>query len=202
MKKSIILAILGFAVFAAKAQKTKSSLDLQKHEIRIGYSDATPLIIANALGEGVGDAIISAFTNDKRSYKTKTFGMLSAGYRYRLIDKLQIGADVAFLRVNADVNSKKEGMVIRETNTVIVMPTVQYSYIKTPWIDFYGNASVGAAVDFRKETIAQKTTKNNYINFAFQVNPVGLRVGKEFGGFVEAGAGYKGFVSAGLSYRF
>lgn len=40
-------------------------------------------------------------------------------------------------------------------------------------------------------------------SFAYQVNPIALRVGNEtIGAFVEAGLGHKGFVTAGLSFRF
>lgn len=40
-------------------------------------------------------------------------------------------------------------------------------------------------------------------SFAYQVNPIALRVGNDrIGGFLEAGLGYKGFVTAGVSLRF
>jgi len=40
-------------------------------------------------------------------------------------------------------------------------------------------------------------------DFAFQVNPIALRVGNDhIGGFLEAGLGYKGFVTAGMSLKF
>ena len=39
--------------------------------------------------------------------------------------------------------------------------------------------------------------------FAYQVNPVGVRVGNgRIGGFVEAGLGYRGFVTAGVTLGF
>ena len=39
--------------------------------------------------------------------------------------------------------------------------------------------------------------------FAYQVNPIALRVGNHrIGGFLEAGLGYKGFLTAGVSLRF
>lgn len=196
MKKSIILAILGLAVFSAKAQ---SGLDTKKHEVRVGYSDATPLVLGNLLSDAFIDALFSGSSTD---YKTKSFGMIGAGYRYKLADKLQLGADVAFLRANSDITRKNQNMIIRETNYYLVMPTVQYSYVKTPWIDFYGNASAGAIFYAKKETEAQKTTKSDGVGFTFQVNPVGLRVGKEFGGFIEGGYGMKGYATIGASYKF
>lgn len=34
------------------------------------------------------------------------------------------------------------------------------------------------------------------------IAPVGIRFGKDFGGFMEMGYGYKGMLNAGLSLRF
>ena len=40
-------------------------------------------------------------------------------------------------------------------------------------------------------------------SFAYQVNPIALRVGNDrIGGFVEAGLGNKGFLTAGVSLKF
>lgn len=40
-------------------------------------------------------------------------------------------------------------------------------------------------------------------DFAYQINPIALRVGNDrVGGFVEAGLGTKGFVTAGVSFKF
>ena len=47
----------------------------------------------------------------------------------------------------------------------------------------------------------QKTDLN--AAFAYQVNPIGLRVGNDrIGGFVEAGMGHKGFLTPGVSVKF
>ena len=46
--------------------------------------------------------------------------------------------------------------------------------------------------------------KSNFsTDFAYQVNPIALRVGNNrVGGFVETGLGTKGFVTAGISFKF
>lgn len=44
--------------------------------------------------------------------------------------------------------------------------------------------------------------KNDTADFAFQVNPAGIRAGKKLGIFVELGYGHRGIISAGLNYKF
>ena len=52
-----------------------------------------------------------------------------------------------------------------------------------------------------KKTSEKKA--NFSTDFAYQVNPIAVRVGNErVGGFVEAGLGNKGFLTAGLSFKF
>ena len=85
----------------------------------------------------------------------------------------------------------------------MVMPTLSFSYIKTVWLVFYGSAAAGVILDKYTETEPNKpAVKDNNVDFAFQVNPAGLRIGKKFGGFVEAGFGHRGIISAGLNYKF
>ncbi|WP_300763879.1 hypothetical protein [uncultured Bacteroides sp.] len=52
-----------------------------------------------------------------------------------------------------------------------------------------------------KNATAGKSTFNT--DFAYQVNPIALRVGNDrVGGFVEAGLGTKGLVTAGINFKF
>ena len=38
-------------------------------------------------------------------------------------------------------------------------------------------------------------------NIAYQINAVGVRIGKKFGGYAEFGYGYKGIVNLGFSVQ-
>ena len=76
-------------------------------------------------------------------------------------------------------------------------------------VELYGSAAAGISLKRHSETgltdagkkAAQKTDLNTA--FAYQVNPIALRVGNDrIGGFVEAGLGHKGFLTAGVSVKF
>ncbi len=196
MKSKFALTVLVLALVAAgevKAQELEP-----KHEVRISYSDATPLTFANALGRGLSDAF--SFFGSSNT-KSESIGMFNLAYRTRISRKWSLGGDVSFNSTTGDTKSEN---VTKHFNTknILIMPEAEFSYIRTGMIDFYGNVSAGVNVASEKETAMGKSTSDTYYNFAFQVNPVGLRVGRRLGAFAELGLGYKGYVNAGVSYRF
>lgn len=176
-----------------------------KHEFRVGYSDAIPLTIASGLSEALGQTLVAGINDSKiKTLNSKSIGFLEAGYRYQISDRFKVGADVGFMNENRTVTYTKNGTTKADTTKsttryVTVLPNVQFSYIKTAIIDFYGSASVG--VIFAQTSYKNMNTRGNNTGFAFQVNPVGIRVGKKLGGFLEAGFGYKGLINAGLSLK-
>ncbi|MCX2477310.1 hypothetical protein OQZ33_23450 [Pedobacter sp. MC2016-05] len=199
MKNSILTVIfaLGF-LGAVKAQNFK------KHEINIAYSDGTPLVLSKGLGEALGAAIINAATDAQvKESNGTTIGVFNAGYRFNVNERFAVGGDLAYLRntkLLSESGSTKQGK--RVSNYAMVFGTGEYSYVKTKLINFYGSASVGVIADNTKETFDGKSQSNNQYAFAYQINPLGLSVGKSLAGFVELGYGYKGFASIGLKYRF
>jgi len=194
MKKSIFIAIatvVGF-VFNTQAQESK------KHEIRIDYSDATPLVIADVFT----NAFVSAISGSESSNE-KAFGMLSTGYRYALSNRFSIGADLSYANASSDMKNKSTNEITyRKSNFYMVLPTAKYSYVKRGIIDFYGTVASGAILANGSDRTDHEKTTTNDIIFAFQVNPLGLRIGKDWGGFLEAGYGFKGIFALGASYRF
>lgn len=194
MKKSIfitIAAVMGFA-FHTQAQESK------KHEIRIDYSDATPLVIADVFT----NAFVSAISGSESSNE-KAFGMLSAGYRYAVSNRFSIGADLSYANASSDMKNKSTNEITyRKSNFYMVLPTAKYSYVKRGIIDFYGTVASGAILANGSDKTDQAKTTTNDVIFAFQVNPLGLRIGKDWGGFLEAGYGFKGIFALGASYRF
>ncbi|OHT46811.1 hypothetical protein [Flavobacterium tructae] len=190
MKKSIIVS----AIFLTFSTLVVNAQERGKHEINLTYSDGATMTVIN----GLADAFASALTFQKEGSKITSFGNLGLGYRNQITERIKVGGDIAFQQVQAKKNDNK-----RTDLYFMVMPTLSFSYIKTEWLDFYGSAAAGVILDKYTETEPNKpAVKDNTIDFAFQVNPAGLRIGKKLGGFVEAGFGHRGIISAGLNYRF
>lgn len=195
--KRIITAVFLLGAIVATAQ------DKGKNEVRVGFSDAIFIHIGSGLANAFGESISSGITGVQyKDAKTKAVGMFEAGYRYHLNERFKIGADISFLQTEDtfDTKSTNSTDIVRKSTYNLVLITGEFNYVKTSLLTFYASGGAGIISMSTKEVGG--TYKDNLSDFAFQINPVGLRVGKSFGGFAELGFGYKGIISAGVNYKF
>src|SRR5699024_7083076 len=96
---------------------------------------------------------------------------------YYVTDRFSAGLDLSYQKMDA----------------FLILPKAEFKYLNKRIIQLYGNAAAGLALF--------KANGTNATSFAFQVNPIGLRIGNRLGGFFELGAGLKGFFTLGLSFR-
>lgn len=197
--KVFVLSLCIFAgVNMANAQNNR-------HEIRVSVSDGLTQSAADVLGLGLADAVTGSKRTDEKA--SIVYGL---GYRYA-VGRFRVGADLGFAHTTSKLTlsgDKMPSIKERELNFMI-LPTAEFVYLKSRLVELYGNASAGVSLKRHTETglteagkaAAAKADLNT--SFAYQVNPIALRVGNEtIGAFVEAGLGHKGFVTAGLSFRF
>lgn len=197
--KVFVLSLCIFAgVNMANAQDNR-------HEIRVSVSDGLTQSAVDVLGLGLADAVTGSKRTDEKA--SIVYGL---GYRYT-VGRFRVGADLGFAHTTSKLTlsgDKMPSIKERELNFMI-LPTAEFVYLKSRLVELYGNASAGVSLKRHTETglteagkaAAAKADLNTL--FAYQVNPIALRVGNEtIGAFVEAGLGHKGFVTAGLSFRF
>lgn len=194
-------------ITTAKAQErvNNNTTKERQHEFRLSMSDGSTLGIAGFWGMGLSDAITGTKRTDQKSS-----GVLSLGYRYSL-GRFRVGADFGFAQASSKVtfgNEPNPYLKEKELNC-LVLPTFEYVYFKRNIIELYGSAAAGVDFVRHSESIIVPKTEHKASDpsfetqFAFHVNPIGVRVGNDFiGGFVEAGLGYKGFITAGISLKF
>lgn len=189
--KVFVLSLCIFAgVNMANAQDNR-------HEIRVSVSDGLTQSAVDVLGLGLADAVTGSKRTDEKA--SIVYGL---GYRYA-VGRFRVGADLGFAHTTSKLTlsgDKMPSIKERELNFMI-LPTAEFVYLKSRLVELYGNASAGVSLKRHTETGLTKADLNT--SFAYQVNPIALRVGNEtIGAFVEAGLGHKGFVTAGLSFRF
>lgn len=175
----------------------------RKHDIRLSVSDGLTRGTSDILGMGIGDAILGTKRSDSKTSLTYGFG-----YRYR-INRFRVGADLGF-----GMSSSKLALAGEQSPSIkekdlrfLVLPTTEFVYFKRRLVELYGSAAAGVNLSRHTETVLTKNAtagKSSFsTDFAYQVNPIALRVGNNrVGGFVEAGLGTKGFVTAGVSFKF
>ncbi|PKV50264.1 hypothetical protein ATE84_2319 [Aquimarina sp. MAR_2010_214] len=183
---SIFISVIGFNEL--KAQDSS----LGKNELRLSISDAIPLKLVHDFS-GI---LISSLDNKGYDSKISTFGMLHLNYQRYLSDRIKIGGGISYVKFEDSDNKNK--LNAGHLHYLAVMPQFEYVFVKNDFLELYSNASAGITSLHYK---INKNTNSEY-GFAFQVNPVGLRIGKKIGGFVEAGYGYNGFVNIGIDFRF
>lgn len=197
--KVFVLSLCIFAgVNMANAQDNR-------HEIRVSVSDGLTQSAVDVLGLGLADAVTGSKRTDEKA--SIVYGL---GYRYA-VGRFRVGADLGFAHTTSKLTlsgDKMPSIKERELNFMI-LPTAEFVHLKSRLVELYGNASAGVSLKRHTETglteagkaAAAKADLNT--SFAYQVNPIALRVGNEtIGAFVEAGLGHKGFITAGLSFRF
>lgn len=195
LKSAVILVVAVLSLSAANAQQAGKS-EFRAFYGLYTYHERHTDIFSHALVNGILGHEKTEFT---------TFGMAGVGYRYHL-DRFSVGLDLGYSSEKEEVFKKASDKKPSQTFKVrryIVLPTASYSYYKKGILDFYGSASAGIEFNTRKQDNIKNAKTTTDKAFAYQVSPLGLRIGNEtIGGFVELGYGYKGFVSAGISFKF
>lgn len=186
--------------------------EFSRHQIGIRFSDGTTMALNSSLGGAGMSGLIGGLFKSATTYETKSAGNFGVQYHYQISKRFQFGLDLSYQNVDNKVvfkSQNKSGELIFEErrNLFVVMPTASFSYVKSKWLDFYGSASLGAIIGSSKrmggttyDLLSEKDGKTDF-SLAFQINPVGLRVGKDFGGFVHLGYGHLGILSLGVNYR-
>lgn len=175
----------------------------RKHDIRLSVSDGLTQGTSNILRMGISDAVLGTKRSDNKTSLTYGFG-----YRYS-INRFRLGADLGFGMTTSKLalTGEKSPSIKEKDLRFLVLPTAEFVYFKRRLVELYGSAAAGVNMSRHTETALTKDAtagKSSFsTEFAYQVNPIALRVGNNrVGGFVEAGLGTKGFVTAGVSFKF
>lgn len=198
MKKIIVLFVLIFAA-EVNAQQAGGS------EVHLGFSDAFYVDFANTWSGIFGDAIISGISGAKiKDADVNRLGMFEAGYRYNLSKRIKVGGDLNYFKMDRTfkINNSHNK---RSTTYILVMPNLEFSYLKSSRLNFYGSVSAGYAnVSTKEKAPLAAHYSNNDGTFAYQINPLGLNwtlIDDKLGVFAELGFGYKGIGLIGVSYK-
>jgi len=84
-----------------------------------------------------------------------------------------------------------------------LMAGASFHYLRGEVIGLYSSLAGGLAVNWDEANyVDEPSTSDTRALPAFQITPIGMRVGKSVGAFLELGFGYRGMAILGLSYDF
>ena len=126
------------------------------------------------------------FAFDPDTHETSTFTAPTVGVRYMRTISPVITAGCAlhysaFIR-NA-VREADNATSKQNCNNIALSAEIRFTYLRRGILKMYGSPQHGPF-------------------FNFNISPLGLRIGRQVGGFVELGLGYRGLVAAGFDIRF
>ncbi len=198
MKKVFFCCLLGIlTVTSMFAQESVS--DFKKNELRGG----TGLWSSNELISNLSDLLSTSLSGSTYSVSNeKTVGNFSLAYRYGLNRRLSVGGTLAYSLLKSDVNFEGSKTGTSANNYFTAAPEVEYKYLYTKNFRLYGFAGAGLSVNRQKVEENGKTSIDYNPFFNFQVSPLCVQVGNNFGLYVEVGFGYNGIINAGLFARF
>ena len=201
MKPAFILIVLLISGLGLHSQSYERSYD--HHDISIGYGLFIPDQFKN-----VGSAMLDDRYPDKRYVRDEysSIGAFFVTYRHILNNEVMlIGVTAGYSSSKAKIYNvgQFEGDLSRQFITVAV--EWEYRYVNQGPVQVYSGLGLGFTYGTESLTPPPEpetsSQTGNISSIAYQVNAVGVRVGKKFAGFAEFGYGYKGIVNLGFSVQ-
>lgn len=175
---------------------------VKKHDISLHYGLlTTPEIFDNA-----GNYTLYAFDEESvLRENTSLFGGFGGTFRYFFTDIQSVAMVIGYTKTNADLSSGSDviGESLREFYTIAAEWDIHFLRLET--YQMYGGGGIGVTFIFEDNSFylpGYNTYSDSrvYPNFDFTI--IGLRFGRQIGGFVEFGFGYKGLLRFGVSGQF
>ena len=205
MKKlCLCFACVGMMLDISAQELQKAQASMPKNEVYAGLGLLNDNQILAMATDIVSTVVTLGYLVRPGSYQAFT---PFAGYRHWFTNRFGLGGIFAFDANSVEVYNENDRTQMRTINrrymTFAVEPIFNYVY-KPSW-QLYGYLGLGTTIVSFADATFDNGTKVNvsrvpYINV--HVTPIGVRFGKEFGGFAELGYGYKGILNAGFTYRF
>jgi hypothetical protein len=132
-----------------------------------------------------------------------------ASYKYFLTDRFAIGVTGGFQTLSGKDTcncTTPQGTTTAQynykANNFVLAANFTWVYSNWHEVETYGELSGGISIIKEHDNYGGEAASSATFNkAAFQATPLGIRVGGNFGGFIEFGYGYKGIISGGLSYQ-
>lgn len=195
MKKLLALLLIGAPV-AGLAQSGADFESKGNTEIYVGYG----LLTAPDLITGFSNLFTGALLPGMvEKIDSKGFGSAFGGIDYYLGNRFTLGIQYAYASFERRYEMDDESIATLKNQYHTLMLRGKGVWVAKPVFQLY--SALAAGPSFARAKNNKGETKSN-TEFAFQVSPIGIRVGNHIAFFLEGGFGYQGMLSGGLSARF
>lgn len=172
-------------------------MSAQKIEVAISYGAPSLYGTTDSILQGIGSAAGAAISGGEVRYPDSN-GVLNISLAmYNSDMKWRYGLEANLESFNQN-NSN-----LKNQSYISILPKVDYFWSGSDKkFRFYSGVSVGVLFKNSEYQILKEINKDNGTSFAFNIMPIGVRYGGDFGVFLESNIGTRGFAQAGVSYIF
>lgn len=176
----------------------------QEHELSLGVGRITYNQIYD-IPEEFGKRFASIFPTSGYLKNSRFLGEIRLAYAYTIKERWGFGSSFSYNSIYSDILERKTDIKIgkRTLFHYTFAGEIKYAYYRKENMRLYAlvgaGTTIGVPTRTNLSTGEKATTTDTYFNY--QVTPFGIRFGKEWGGFAEAGViGYRGIFSVGVFY--
>ena len=192
-----ILAMMGRAVLAQEASQTTN-----RDEIRIGYGVLTGPEIANSLFSLWPAIGIDISKDTIKDYSSSFHGVSTIEYQRFVAGWVSLGGSLSINPVGTVITTNHGLNLTWNYYIFNLMPKVNLYYLNRETVALYSGVEAGGALVFWRDRKGSSVSTDVAFMPAFHINAFGVRIGKQVGGFMEWGFGYRGMVNFGVSAKF
>jgi len=171
-----------------------------RNEINFRYGILTVPGVTELMGSLLSEVITFGTYSVHNWWSTGAIGM---EYSYSPKKWVCVGATLSFERTGSQIYLPDKEIKDGETSSYYysLMGVARFNYLSKKIVTLYGRVGVGYTLALQYYTGTNSYQDYTGGMFAFQLSPIGVRVGTRVAGFFEAGFGTEGLVNFGLSVR-
>jgi len=173
-----------------------------RNEIRIGYGILTMPEVFNSIMATWSTIGINISMDSVTDYNASLHGVATMEYNRFVTKWMTVGGSLSINPINTVIKTKSDLTFTWSYYVFNVMPKVNFYYLNKDMISLYSGIEAGLATILWTDRQGSTTKTDAGFTAAFHVNGFGMRVGRQIGGFMEWGYGFRGVVNFGLSAKF
>lgn len=202
LSKSFFLTVFAVLSFQQSYSRVYSTCPYPQHEVGVGYGYLSTEQIAIGFSSVIASGILKPIAGIEMKNETYSFiGPVSLNYKFFFKERLSVGASLlySYNKLNyEETNGFKSSMTF---HALTILPRFDFYYIRNPKFALYGSLAAGGLVLMNNNGDRHEGIDDVGAAFAFQVTPIAMRIGRDFGFVLELGVGSHGLANGGVSYR-
>lgn len=169
--------------------------------IALTYGVLTAPKIFDFSSEVLTPEYFNNINEDFRTNISSSTGAIFFDYHLLLTRILNLGVAVGYEKITKDVFINDE--LVGEVNDkyISLMGEIEYNYISRDILQVFSGISGGLTFRNENAEIDDNEEKSSTSFISYQIDVVGVRLGRSFGVFAKVGFGFKGLLNGGVSYE-